>query len=134
MILDPNAAVRFSKSPSSVIPNQKELVMNPSNLKRPAIVRIGRARANPARSRRRVRSLQLRSRYQAAQQKGARCPDVAREPRERNRVHDDLLLGERRSDEQIYGRRSYKGSSSRTGLGIPHRTPEGGADPAPPKE
>ena len=33
-----------------------------------------------------------------------------REDRERNRVHDHLLLGERRSDEQIYGRRPQRGS------------------------
>jgi DMSO/TMAO reductase YedYZ molybdopterin-dependent catalytic subunit len=73
------------------------------------------ARANSARLRRRVRSVQLRSRHQAAHQKGARCPDVARGPRERNRVHDDLLLGKRRRHAQVHRRRSQKSSSSRTG-------------------
>jgi hypothetical protein len=47
MVLDPNADVHFSKSPSSAVPDHKELVMNTSTLKQAAIVRIwgGRTRA-----------------------------------------------------------------------------------------
>jgi heme-degrading monooxygenase HmoA len=44
MILDQNADVHFSNSPLSAVSDHKELVMNTSTLKEPAIVRIWRGR------------------------------------------------------------------------------------------
>jgi heme-degrading monooxygenase HmoA len=44
MILDQNADVHFSKSPLSAVSDHKELLMNTSTLKQPAIVRIWRGR------------------------------------------------------------------------------------------
>jgi heme-degrading monooxygenase HmoA len=44
MILDQNADVHFSKSPSSAVSDHKELAMSTSTLKQPVIVRIWRGR------------------------------------------------------------------------------------------
>src|SRR5262245_35501888 len=132
MILDQNAAVRFSKSPSSVIPHQKELVMNPSNLKRPAIVRIWRRRTPRDHA----------DEYEAYNyevgikplSKKALGVQTLREDRENETEFMTISYWESVEAMSKFARGDPRESTSRTGQGIPDRTPEGGADPAPSQE
>src|SRR5262245_49674612 len=107
--------------------------MTAPTLKQPTIVRIWRGRTPRDRA----------DEYEAYNYEAGIKPlikkalgvQTLREDRgERNRVHDHLLLGERRGHEKIHRRRSQKDSSSRPRRGIPDRAAERGADPAPPQE